>query len=69
MEIDRNPNPPRPPGLSAPARLVVGGLALFGVVSVVQWVMSSLFGIVKFGIIVGLVLAISAWVITAKGAR
>ena len=52
-----------------PARLVVGGLALFGAVTVVQWVLNSLVSIVKFGIIIGLVIAIGAWVLTAKGSR
>lgn len=68
MEIDRNPKP-RPPGISVPARLVIGGLALFGAVSIVQWVLSSLLGIVRFGIVIAVVVAIVVWVLTAKGNR
>lgn len=52
-----------------PARLVIGGLALFGAISLVQWVLTSLIGIVKFGLMIVIVVGVVGWVLSAKGRR
>lgn len=55
--------------MSMPTRLVVGGLALFGAVSLVQWVLASLIGIVKLVLLAVVVIGIVGWVLSAKAAR
>ncbi|MDW3220692.1 MAG: hypothetical protein R8F63_18965 [Acidimicrobiales bacterium] len=69
MELERQQNTPSQRGLSMPARLVIGGLALFGAISLVQWVLTSLIGIVKFGLMIVIVVGVVGWVLSAKGRR
>ena len=52
-----------------PARLVIGGLALFGAVTLVQWVLTSLIGIIKFGLVIVVVVGVAGWVLSAKSRR
>ncbi|GJM37170.1 MAG: hypothetical protein DHS20C19_05370 [Acidimicrobiales bacterium] len=52
-----------------PARLVIGGLALFGAISLVQWVLTSLIAIVKFGLMIVIIVGVVGWVLSAKGRR
>lgn len=52
-----------------PARLVIGGLALFGAVTLVQWVLTSLIAIVKFGLVIVVVVGVAGWVLSAKSRR
>lgn len=52
-----------------PARVAIGALAIFGALSVVQWAMSALVGTVKFALVVVVVIAVAAWVVSAKGSR
>ena len=68
MELEEQRNAPSR-GLSLPTRLVVGGLALFGAVTLVQWVLSSLLAIVKFGLVVVVLVGVVGWVLSAKGRR
>jgi hypothetical protein len=56
-------------GPSLPVLVVVGALALFGAVVLVQWVLASLFGLVRFGLTVVIVVAVAAAVVSAKGRR
>lgn len=69
VEIERQDNTPRQHGLSAPARLVIGALALFGAVTLVQWVLVSLLAIVKFAIVIVVVIGVAGWVVSAKSRR
>ena len=69
MDLERRTATPRRQGLPAPARLVIGTLALFGAVTLVQWVLASVLTIVKFGLLVVVVVGVGAWVIGAKGRR
>lgn len=68
MEIEQQRNAPSR-GPSLPARLVVGGLALFGAITLVQWVLSSLIAIVKFGLVIVVLVGVVGWVLSAKGRR
>lgn len=56
-------------GLPFPALVVVAALAVFGVITLVQWLVGSLAGILKFGLFVLIVVAIAGWVVSIKGKR
>lgn len=52
-----------------PAVVVIAALAVFGAVTLVQWVVGSLAGILKFGLFVVIIVAVGSWVVSAKGSR
>jgi len=56
-------------GLPFPALIVVAALAVFGMITLVQWLVGSLAGILKFGLFVLIVVAIAGWVVSIKGKR
>ncbi len=56
-------------GLPFPAVVVIAALAVFGVITIVQWLVGSLAGILKFGLFVLIVVAMAGWVINVKGKR
>ena len=56
-------------GLPFPAVVVIAALAVFGVITIVQWLVGSFAGILKFGLFVLIVVAIAGWVINVKGKR
>jgi len=55
--------------ISAPAVIVIGGLAVFGAVTLVQWVLASIIGLVKLIVAVVVLLGIAGWVVSAKANR
>ncbi len=55
--------------MSFPAVVVIAALAVFGAVTLVQWVVGSLAGILKFGLFVVIIVAVGSWVVSAKGKR
>ncbi len=59
----------RASGLPLPALVVVAALAVFGMITLVQWLVGSLAGILKFGLFVLIVVAIAGWVVSIKGKR
>jgi Flp pilus assembly protein TadB len=69
VDIERRQNSPKRQGISMPARLAIGALAIFGVITMVQWVIGALLGVIKFGLVVVVVVAVGAWVVGAKGSR
>ncbi|MDE0066442.1 MAG: hypothetical protein OXN44_06180 [Acidimicrobiaceae bacterium] len=56
-------------GLPFPALVVVAALAVFGMITLVQWLVGSLAGILKFGLFVLIAVAIAGWVVSIKGKR
>lgn len=62
-------NPRRTGGLPFPAIVVIAALAVFGAVTAVQWVLASLIGIIKFGLVLVVIVAAVGWVISAKANR
>ena len=56
-------------GLPFPAIVLIAALAIFGAVTAVQWVLASLIGIIKFGLVLVVVIAAIGWVISAKANR
>jgi len=56
-------------GLPFPALVVVAALAVLGMISLVQWLVGSLAGILKFGLFVLIVVAVAGWVVSIKGKR
>lgn len=69
MAIERHDRRPSRGGLPLPAVIVIGALAIFGAITGVQFVLSAVVGIVKFALVVVVVLAVAAWVVSAKGKR
>lgn len=69
MEIERREQSPKRQGLSVPARVALGALAVFGAISLLQWVVTALVGTIKFALLVVVVVAVGAWIISAKGSR
>ncbi len=56
-------------GLSLPARVAIGALALFGAIVVAQWLIGALIGLVKFALVVVICVALAAWIVQAKSRR
>lgn len=56
-------------GPSLLVRVAVGALALFGAVVLVQWVLTSVFGLVKSGLALVVIVAVAAAVLSAKSRR
>jgi len=52
-----------------PAKIALGGLALFGAVTLVQWVLVSTLRFIRFGLFVVIVIALIGWAINAKASR
>lgn len=52
-----------------PAMIVIGALAVFGLITAVQFALSWVVGFAKFLLVVVVVVAVAAWVISAKGRR
>lgn len=70
MDLERSTSTaPRRAGLSLPARVAIGAVAVFGAITIVQWVIGALLGIVKFVLVVVVVIAVAVWVVGAKGSR
>jgi hypothetical protein len=70
MDLERRRKTPRrSSGMSMPARLVLGALAIFGAVTLVSWVLASIVAFVKFGLLVIVIIGVGAWVVNAKGSR
>ena len=51
------------PGLSLPAKVVIGALALFGALAVVQWLVGALFGLIRLALLVALVVGVAGLVL------
>lgn len=68
MEIERQEKTPDR-SVSMPARVVVGALAIFGAITLVQWVIGALIGVVKFALVIVVVVAVAVWVVGAKSSR
>ena len=70
MNYARNMNKSKEAGgLPFPAVVVIAALAIFGGITLVQWLVGSLAGILKFGLFVVIVVAIGGWVLSIKGRR
>ena len=52
-----------------PAVVVIAALAAFGAVTLAQWAVGSLAGILKFGLFLVIILAVGSWVVSAKAKR
>jgi hypothetical protein len=66
---DPDPHPSTRRSMPLPAMIVIGALAVFGLITAVQFALSWLVGFAKFLLVVVVVVAVAAWVISAKGRR
>ena len=70
MDLERRNSDPAPSGrLPLPAKIALGGLALFGAVTLVQWVLVSTLRFIRFGLFVVIVIALIGWALNAKANR
>ena len=69
MAIERSGGSPARKRLPFPAIVVIGGLSVFGAITAVQWVLTSLLGIVKLVVVIVVIIAAAGWVISAKANR
>ena len=53
---------PERPRLPLPAMILIGALAVFGALAVVQWVIGALFGVLRVGLVVVVIVAVAALV-------
>jgi hypothetical protein len=69
MAIEKRETKPQRRGLSLPAIVVIGALAVFGAITAVQFALGAVLGVAKFVLIVVVIGAVAAWVVSAKGRR
>lgn len=69
MAIERKKQAPQRRGLPRPARVLIGALAVFGTITLVQWIIVSLLGIIKLALLVVVIVAVAGWIINTKSAR
>lgn len=68
IEKSRSGRPARGP-MPFPAVIVLGALAILGAITLVQWALSALLGLIRFAILIVVVVAVGAWVVSAKANR
>lgn len=56
-------------GLSLPAKVALGAFALFGVLTILQWVILSTLRFIQLGLFVVIVVALFGWAVSAKANR
>ncbi|MEM9203463.1 MAG: hypothetical protein AAGC53_17590 [Actinomycetota bacterium] len=70
MELDRRTSDSSGGGgLALPAKIAIGGLALFGAISVLQWIIAGALRFIQIGIVLVVVMALAGWVVSAKANR
>jgi hypothetical protein len=70
MDLERRTSEPaRSGGLPFPAKVALGALVVWGGVTVLQWAIFSALRFIRFGLFVVIVVALAAWVVSAKGDR
>ncbi len=70
MDLERRSSGPAPAGgLPLPAKIALGGLALFGAVTLLQWVILGALRFIRFGLFVLVVVALVGWAVSAKANR
>ncbi len=55
--------------LPFPAVVVIAALTVFGLITMVQWLVGSIATILRFGLFLLIVLAIGSWLLSAKSRR
>ncbi len=65
----RRSNPPTRGGLSFPAVVVLGSLAILGAITLVQWALSAVLGLIRIAILIVVVVAVAAWIVSVKSRR
>ncbi len=55
--------------MSFPASVVLGALAILGAITLVQWALSAVLGLIRVAILIVVVVAVGAWVVSAKANR
>ena len=70
MAIERaRPDRPARRKVSLPAVIVLGALAILGAISLAQWALAAVLGLIRLAILIVIVVAVGAWVISAKARR
>lgn len=70
MDLERRTSDPAPSGgLPFPAKIALGGLALFGAITLLQWVIFSALRFIRFGLFLVVVIALVGWAVSSKASR
>jgi hypothetical protein len=56
-------------GPSLAATVAIGGLAVFGAIALVQWLLGAVLGLVRFAIVVVVVVAVLSWLLGRRADR
>jgi hypothetical protein len=52
-----------------PAVIVLGALAILGAITLLQWALAAVLGLIRIAILIVIVVAVGAWVVSAKANR
>ena len=55
--------------VSFPAVIVLGALAILGAITLIQWALAAVLGLIRIAILIVIVVAVGAWVVSAKANR
>ena len=69
MGMDEQPELKRQRKILWPTRLILGALAIFGAITLLQWLIASLIGIVKLALLAVVVMGILGLIFSTKNAR
>ena len=56
-------------GLPFPAVIVLGALALLGGITLIQWALSTVLGLIRVAILIVVVIGVGAWIVSTKANR
>ena len=65
----RRSNRPARAGMPFPAVILMGALAILGAITLVQWALAAFLGLIRIAILIVVVVAVGAWVVSAKASR
>lgn len=60
---------PERPRLPLSVMILIGALALFGALAAVQWVLGALFGVLRLGLVVAIIVAVAMLVFRGGSGR
>ncbi len=69
MAIEKHENKPRRQRPPISAVLVIGALAAFGAITLVQWLLVSVIGLVKVALAIVVLVGLAGWVVSTKANR
>ncbi|MEM9467891.1 MAG: hypothetical protein AAGA90_21140 [Actinomycetota bacterium] len=70
MDLERRTSEPaRSSGLPFPAKIALGGLAVWGAINLLQWVVFSALRFIQLGLFIVIIVSVAGWVLSSKASR